>query len=163
MRTNLTLFENPNAFLRRFTSDLERFFGEVGLTRPFPTDKPATEWMPNIDIIEKKGTLIVRADLPGLMPKDVTVEATDELLTIKGERKTDLEETKEGVYRKERIYGSFFRSIPLPEGVKPDELKATFANGVLEITMPVPTAAKAIPPRRIEVLTPPAEKAKTAA
>jgi HSP20 family protein len=165
MRTrNLMLFDDAGHLLGRFTKDIERFFDAFGLARSV-AEKPllkGAEWIPDVDIVEKDGTLAIRADLPGMTHKDVTVEVSDNMLTIKGERKTDVEEKRDGIYRQERTYGSFFRVFPLPEAIKPDDVKATFSNGVLEVTMPVP-AAKAIQPRRIEVLAPAPEKAKTAA
>jgi len=165
MRTrNLTLFENPVDMLGRFTKDMERFFETFGMATPI-AGKPAltaAEWIPAVDVVEKDGVLAIRADLPGMTRKDVSVELTDNLLTIKGERKTDVEEKKDGIYRQERTYGSFFRTFPLPETIKPEDVKATFTNGVLEVTVPVPVA-KAINPRRIEVLEPAPEKTKTAA
>jgi HSP20 family protein len=77
-------------------------------------------------------------DLPGLKRDDVKVELTEGLLTISGERKEEKEEKREGYYRSERSYGSFFRQIPLPEGAKTDTAKAEFNDGVLEITMQAP-------------------------
>jgi HSP20 family protein len=165
---DLTLFTNPTTFLRRFTTDMERFFDAFATSRPFAAETPLPDprFVPNVDIVEKDGVLAIRADLPGLTKKDISVEITDEMLTIKGERKTDLEETKDGVYRMERTYGSFYRAFPMPQGVKPEDVKATFANGVLELTMPLPTAAQAVKPRKIDVIEPApekADKAKTAA
>jgi HSP20 family protein len=80
----------------------------------------------------------VRADVPGLSKDDLTVEVGEDQLTIQGERKYDHEEEREGVYRSERSYGSFYRQIPLPSGVNAEEASADFRNGVLEITMPAP-------------------------
>jgi HSP20 family protein len=162
--TDLTLFENPLHLLNRFNRDMERLFDGFARLRPIG-EKPlpgAVEWIPNVDIVEKDGVLAIRADLPGMTQKDVTVEVIDNTLTIKGERKTDVEEKHDGIYRQERTYGSFLRTFPMPESIKADDVKATFANGVLEVKVPVPVA-KAIKPRRIEVLEPPKEKAKTAA
>ena len=80
----------------------------------------------------------MRADLPGLKKDEVKVELTNDLLTISGERKEEKEEKREGYYRSERRYGSFFRQIPLPEGAKTDTAKAKFTDGVLEVTMQAP-------------------------
>ena len=96
-------------------------------------------WAPQVEVLEKNGQSIVRADLPGLDKNDVKVEVTDDGLTIRGERKQESEEKKEGYYRSERCYGSFYRLIPLPEGVQGDRASASFKNGVLEVTMPTPT------------------------
>ena len=89
-------------------------------------------------IFVREGELVVRADLPGLTKDDVKVEVTDDAIQISGERKSEHEEKGEGYYRSERSYGSFYRSIPLPEGVNADSANATFRNGVLEISMQAP-------------------------
>jgi HSP20 family protein len=93
--------------------------------------------MPQIEVLQTNGDLMVKAELPGLTKEDVKVELTDKALTISGERKEEKEEKREGFYRTERNYGRFFRQIPLPEGVKTDEANAVFRNGVLEVTVPV--------------------------
>ena len=92
---------------------------------------------------------MVRADLPGLNKDDVKVEVTDDMLKIAGERREEHEENHEGYRHGERRYGRFFRSIPLPEGVKAEDVRATFHNGVLEVTMPAPQPEQR--GRRIEV------------
>jgi HSP20 family protein len=167
MRTqDLTLFDNPINVLRRFTSDMERLFDSFATRRPLNADArllPEPHWIPSVDIVEKNGVLAIRADLPGVTRKDVTVEVTEDLLTIKGERKSDVEDRHDGIYRQERTFGSFFRAFPLPDPVKPEEVRATFVNGVLEVTMPLPVAAKVTKPRRIDVVEPVADKAKSAA
>jgi HSP20 family protein len=153
MNTQL-LTETPFGLLRRMTTDIERLFDEVALDRPIvglPRLLGDARWVPTVDVFEKNGSLIVRADLPGLTKKDVNVEVTDHQLTIQGERKTEFEETREGVYRQERAYGSFYRAIPLPEDIKPEDVKATFANGVLEVAMPLPSAKQLPKPRHVEV------------
>jgi HSP20 family protein len=81
---------------------------------------------------------VVRADLPGLKREDVNIEVRDDELILSGERRSEHEESEGGYYRSERSYGSFYRSIPLPEGVDADTAKARFDNGVLEITMQAP-------------------------
>jgi HSP20 family protein len=94
--------------------------------------------MPAIEVTEREGNLVVRADLPGIKKEDVKIEMTPEALIIRGERKQEHEEKKEGYYRSERTYGQFHRSIPLPEGADLDKAKAEFKDGVLEVTVPVP-------------------------
>ena len=86
----------------------------------------------------RNSELVVRADLPGLTKDDVKVYVTEDGIMIQGERKREDEEEREGVYRSERSYASFRRVIPLPEGAITDQAKATFKDGVLEITMPAP-------------------------
>ena len=100
------------------------------------------QWVPPIEVFEREGQLVVRAELPGLNTKDITVEVMDDMLTISGERREEHEENREGYRVSERRYGHFFRSIPLPEGVKAEEVRAKFQNGVLEVTMPVPHQAQ---------------------
>jgi HSP20 family protein len=100
--------------------------------------RPGETWIPAIEIRHHGKDLIIRADLPGLTKNDVSVEATDDALVIQGARTWEREDESDGIYRSECSYGSFYRVIPLPHGSIPDQAKATFKNGVLEITMPGP-------------------------
>ena len=95
------------------------------------------EWSPQVEVTERDGQLVVRADLPGLNKDDVQVELRDEAIIIRGQRKQEREEKREGYYRSERSYGSFYRQIPLPKGIDTEKATANFNNGVLEVTMPV--------------------------
>jgi HSP20 family protein len=85
---------------------------------------------------EKDGNLIVETELPGILREAVKINCSDHTLTIQGETKKDEEEKREGYYRSERRYGSFYRSVALPEGVSAAKAKAEFKDGVLKITMP---------------------------
>lgn len=136
------VFVDPFALLGRMASDVDRMFDEFEwpVFRARGITKTAA-WSPNLDVFEKDNRLIARADLPGLKKEDVTVEVADGYLTISGERTHEAEEKKENFYRCEREYGSFYRTIPLPEDVKFEEVTATFENGVLEVR--VPLAARA--------------------
>lgn len=95
---------------------------------------------PHIESFIEEGKLTVRAELPGIDPKDVQVDVTGNVLTIMGKREEKFEEKKRHFLRREMTYGSFERSIELPEGVKADEIKATYHDGVLELMAPVPKA-----------------------
>ncbi len=96
------------------------------------------EWYPSIESYIKDRTLHVKADIPGVDPKDVDISIMGNELTIKGERKAERKEEKEGEYFFcETSYGSFERTVTLPEGVDTDKVHASYKNGVLEITMPV--------------------------
>lgn len=140
--------ENPFAFMRRFAGDMERFFEDFGSFRLSPMlrrdlwprvgEFGRAAWVPAVEVFERDGHFTVRADLPGLKKEEVKVEIVEGALTISGERKDEREERGEGFYRTERAYGSFFRRIPLPEGVRTAEAAATFKNGVLEVKMPSP-------------------------
>jgi len=163
--TNLTPSRrDPFALLRQMTPELDRLFEEPFWSRRWPfraLAAPAVGFMPEIDVFEKDNRLITKVDLPGMKKEDVKVEVTDGHLAISGERKTEAEETKEDHYRCEREYGSFYRAVPLPEGVTLDDVKATFADGVLEVSVPLPavTAAKV---RKVEIQEP-AKASKPAA
>ena len=95
--------------------------------------------------------MVIRADLPGLTKDDVDIEVTDEAITLKGEAHQGARRGEGGLYRVERAYGGFCRAIPLPDGIKPEEVKATFKNGVLEVTAPLPAATKKPKARRVEI------------
>jgi HSP20 family protein len=121
----------------------------------------ARAWSPTIEVFEKDNRLVTKVDLPGLEKEDVKVEVTDGHLSISGERKREVEEKKKNVYRSEREYGSFYRAVPLPEGVKLEDVKATFADGVLEVSVPLPTRSEA-KIHKVEIQEP-AKGAKSAA
>jgi HSP20 family protein len=147
---------DPFALLRRMTSELDRAFEESAWPSfqwPVFRDKQVIEaanWVPGIDVFEKDNRLVTRIDLPGVKKEDVKVEVTEGQLAITGERKSEAEEKKDRFYRCERAYGSFYRTVPLPEGVKAEEVKATFADGVLEVSVPLP--AKVEPrPTKVEI------------
>jgi HSP20 family protein len=123
---------NPFALMRQFTDEMDRAFARI------PNGGAA--WRPTIEVKEKDGKLVVTAELPGLKKEDVKVNVVGNALTLEGERKAEQEEKREGYYHTERSYGRFFRSIPLPEGVKPEQAAAHFKDGVLEVTVPLPEA-----------------------
>ncbi len=134
--------------LRSMHNEMDRLF-----ERFFGLEIPGREtkvWMPSIESFVKDGKLVVRAEIPGVDPKDLDVSMTEHELVIKGERKHEKETKEENYAYREIAYGAFERHLPLPEGVKADELKAKFSNGILEITVPVPTISKA---RKIEIET----------
>jgi HSP20 family protein len=156
---------NPFGMMRRFTKDMERLFEDFEGFR-FPRFFDRTEfkdfiWMPQIEVRQTNGDLMVKAELPGLTKDDVKVELTGEALTISGERKEEKEEQGEGFYRTERNYGRFFRQIPLPEGVKTDKANAILRNGVLEVTVPVVKTESNT--RKLEIKEAPEKQMKAAA
>jgi HSP20 family protein len=139
---------SPFSFMRRFSEQMDRLFGDFGFGRSLApsfggevgrlADLESSLWSPQVEVLERGKQLIVRADLPGLTKDDIDVDITDDSIVIRGERRQEREENEEGYYRSERSYGSFYREIPLPEGVNASEANATFRNGVLEIAMPAP-------------------------
>jgi len=141
-------WEDPFRALDRFASEMDRIFDSFGFGRSlmprrggWTSSGMGTEvnsWMPEIEFYQRNNELVVRADLPGLKKDDVKVDITDQAITIHGERRQEQQSEQGGVYRTERSYGSFYRQIPLPEGTITDQAKATFKNGVLEVTVPSP-------------------------
>jgi HSP20 family protein len=95
-------------------------------------------WSPQVEVRERGNNIVVRADLPGLSRDDVDIEIDNDSLIIRGERHNDWEDEQEGYYRSERSYGTFYRAIPLPDGIDPNACNATFKDGVLEVTLPRP-------------------------
>jgi HSP20 family protein len=109
-------------------------------------------WYPQIEVSERGGNLVVCADLPGTRKEDVHLEIHDDYLVLEGERRQEQEQNEGGWYRSERSYGHFYRTIPLPEGVNPEQAKANFKDGVLEVTIPLPPREQRQPQgRRIEI------------
>ncbi len=139
----------PFQMLRRFARDFDLFFDRFGHDRIFEFEAMPTLWSPDVEVLQRDDHLVVKADLPGLKKDEITIEMTDTALVLKGERTREEEEKKEGFYRSERSYGSFHRTIPLPEGAKLDEAKAVMRDGVLEVTVPVPRAD--VKTRRLEI------------
>jgi HSP20 family protein len=146
---------SPSTALQRFADEIDRMFDDFGLGRrwrmaPTSIDTGLDLWAPDIDVYQKDDQLVIKADLPGLSKDEVSVDITDDAVTIQGERKTERREEREGYYATERGYGSFCRVIPLPEGAITEQAKANFSNGVLEVSLPAPPAAAA-KGRRLEI------------
>jgi len=161
---------NPLEFAQLMTSEMDRIFETFGTAGGAATRQlggqrgPAlaagqprrgatglTGFTPQIEVLQRGNELVVRADLPGLRADDVTVELEDGLLTISGERREEAEDRREGFYHTERRYGSFYRAIPLPEGVSEEQINASFRDGVLEVTVPLPAAQEQPRARRIPI------------
>ena len=120
-----------------------------------------TEWAPAIDAVTKNGDVVIRAELPGVKQEDVDITLHDNVLTISGERRAEQEEEEEeeeergGYHIRERRYGSFRRSVSLPEGIDESKISARYEDGVLEVT--VQGAAVAREPKRIQIQGPSGE------
>ncbi len=136
--TTWTPFKELTPFrdFERMRRDMDRLWGsffEGSLKKG--TDGEA-QWLPSLDISETSNDLVVKAELPGMDPKDIDISLNDGMLTIKGERKQEKQEKEENYHLIERSYGSFCRSVKLPKEVKHDKVKASFRNGVLKIVLP---------------------------
>jgi HSP20 family protein len=135
---------SPFRTLERFADEVTRIFDDFGLGRAWsrvPAASDLLAWAPRVDVTQHEDELVIRADLPGLEKDDVKVNVAEDAVTIHGERHRAQEEERDGVYRTERNYGTFYRTIPLPAGTVTDQAKASFKNGVLEIRMPAAQSA----------------------
>ena len=135
----MALLMKPEPFTREIDRVFDAFFGQSDQGR---------RWVPPMDLVEVEDHFVLKADLPGLGEGDVDIEVQDGALTISGERKAEHEQHEKGWYRIERSFGSFNRSLTLPDGVDPDRIEASFNDGVLVVRIPKPEERK---PRRIEI------------
>jgi HSP20 family protein len=143
---------SPFSFMRRFSEEMDRLFedfgfGERGRAGGLPTlfggeRGMRSSWMPQIEVAEREGKLVVSADLPGMKKEDVKVSINDDVLTIQGERRAERKREEQGYFSSERSYGSFFRTLRLPQGVNAENATCTFRDGVLEITMDAPQRSR---------------------
>jgi HSP20 family protein len=136
---------SPLRALERFADEIDSVFDDFGLGRNWLASRRALRarrsadiWMPQVEISQQNHELVVRADLPGMKKDDISIDVTDDEISISGERRQEQETEHDGVYRSERSYGTFSRTIRLPEGAMTDQAKATFKDGVLEIRVPAP-------------------------
>src|SRR3954468_10636619 len=117
----------PLRELTTLQNEMNRLFGSV-IDTPSQQSNGGTlrRWMPAMDLVETGDHFVLRADLPGLSEQDVNIEGEDRVLTVSGERKAAPEARKEGYHRVERAFGAFSRSLPLPEGIDPEAVEASF-------------------------------------
>ena len=123
---------NPN---RWFDFPFDRVFEDMW-GRGVPEAPTAEAWAPRVDIREDKDAVLLTAALPGVSKDDVTVELENGVLTISGEKKSEKTENENGIYRSERVYGSFKRSFTVPDSLDAGKIEAEYANGVLKLVLP---------------------------
>lgn len=143
----------PFSVMRRISDEMDRLFENFGMGRGLFESEPdqgrswdvgnygasaPSMWSPHIEVCERNGKLLIQADLPGMKRDDVHVRVEDDEVIIQGERRQEQSQNQSGYYRSERSYGSFYRTIPLPEGINADSANATFRDGVLEIELDAP-------------------------
>jgi len=133
-------FRELSSMRREIDRIMDRFFDTDRITEGM--------WLPDVDVSETPEEIVVKADIPGIDEKDLSVTLSGDNLIIKGERKEEKEEKGKHFHRIERSYGSFQRSIPLPVAVETDKIDATYNNGVLEIHLPKTAEAK---PKQIKI------------
>ena len=143
----------PFAMMRDMQEQVDRWFNRIGVGNWMSPSswtssagnwisrgaEQAGDWAPAIDAFQRGHEFVIRADVPGMTRNDLNVEIGDDAITIRGERRNELQEEREGMYWSERSYGSFSRVIPLPPGAISDSAKANFSNGVLEVVIQAPS------------------------
>ena len=127
---------------------MNRMFDDAG--RGWRNDEPAatTTWSPSVDIFETEGEIVVKAELPGMERKDITLHLENNVLTLRGERKFEKETKDENYHRIERSYGNFSRSFSIPATVDGEKIRADYKDGVLSIALPKKEQAK---PKQINI------------
>jgi len=139
--------KNPMALLDNLKKEMDRWFGDffrtddIMKTEDFFDDAGLGRY-PSVDIEERDYSYIVRAEIPGMQKDDIHVEYNDGYLTIRGEKKFEHEEKKKNFHRIERSYGSFRRSVAIPEEIADEAIKGEYKNGVLELKLPIREPAK---------------------
>ncbi|RKH62672.1 Hsp20/alpha crystallin family protein [Corallococcus aberystwythensis] len=153
---------SPFGLLRRMLEDMDELFTGIGSRGLAARGGMMDEglWSPQVDVLERNGNLVVKADLPGMKQEDIHVELLNDMLVIEGERSFEVEEEQEieGVWSLERGTGCFRRAIPLPEGIDTETIEAHFENGVLEISLKLPEPVAQ--GKRIEVKRGPREQVR---
>ena len=141
----------PFRELAALQNEMGRWMNALGAATPGTGNNQQTStWLPAVDVWETENELVLSFDLPGIPEDQVSVELDDNVLTVSGRRERTNEESGDRFYRYERRFGSFSRSVTLPAGVKEDQIKANYTNGVLEIRVPKPEEQK---PKRIQIGT----------
>ncbi|MDI6765142.1 MAG: Hsp20/alpha crystallin family protein [Thermodesulfobacteriota bacterium] len=133
---------SPLREFERMRRDMDRLWDSFFEERPRRKIEEVAEWLPSLDVSETKNDLVVKAELPGMDPKDIDISLNEGILTIKGERKQEKEEKEENYHLIERSYGSFTRSFRLPREVKSEKISASYKDGVLKVTLPKSEEAK---------------------
>jgi HSP20 family protein len=138
-RSETDFGREPFAALRR---ELDRLFDDFG-AGALPSWNGNGQFLPEADYAETDKDIVVTAELPGVDEKDVEVTLNDDVLTIRGEKRSQRDEKNERYQLAERSYGSFERSMSVPRGIDADKIKATFDKGVLKVTLPKPAELQA--------------------
>jgi HSP20 family protein len=161
-------YGNPFDMLARMSEEMDRMFESFGFgspllgrgagaraTSPF-ANLPSwgggagamQGWSPRIEVCEREGKLLVQVDLPGVRKEDLSVQIEQDAIVIEGQRRQEQTSNERGYYHSERSYGSFYRTIPLPDGADDDNARARFRDGVLEVEVPMTRPTRG---RRLEI------------
>ena len=145
---SLTRYE-PWGLLNQLHQDLDSLFGDrFGKALEQETQTATSDWVPAVDVQELEDRYVIHADVPGVDAKDIEIHMENGVLTIKGERKSEREEEKEGYKRVERVRGTFFRRFSMPDTADAEHISAKSENGVLVVTIP---KQEKVQPKRIQV------------
>ena len=142
----------PFSIMRRISDEMDRFFENFGMGRSLMSGGESGQWgeqgyggrsmpsmwSPHVEVSERDGKLLIEADLPGMKREDINVQIEQDAIVIQGERNAHQTSNQGGYYRSERSYGTFYRTIPLPEGTNADSAQASFRDGVLQIELDAP-------------------------
>ncbi|MGB5156312.1 Hsp20/alpha crystallin family protein [Desulfobacterium sp. N47] len=139
---------DPFVSMTNFQDQINRIFDDVMRSKDVEDDVNLCTWKPAVDIYNDNGSINIKAELPGVDKKDVSVDIKDNTITIKGERIINNQTKEENYYRRERKSGSFYRAFTLPYAVNADSVKAKFKDGMLKIEILKPEEEK---PRQISV------------
>ena len=141
---------DPFRDLNLLQDRMNRLFDDAG--RGWRADEPAatTTWSPAVDIFETEGEIVVKAELPGMERKDITLHLENNVLSLRGERKFEKETKDENYHRIERSYGAFSRSFAIPATVDEEKIRAEYKDGVLNIVLPKKEQAR---PKQIKIAT----------
>lgn len=137
----------PWQLVNRLNRQIDQIFGD-SFAAPAANGAGTVDWVPSVDVHEEQDKFVVRADLPGVESKDISITAENGVLTLRGTRRIERSESQRGFERLERVEGAFLRRFTLPENVQESQIKARHVNGVLEVTLPKSPAPE---PRRISV------------
>jgi HSP20 family protein len=132
-------------FQREMDQLMHRFFSDVDQEG---NSKQLTSWTPRVDVEEDDKQFLVKADIPGVDPKDVDISIQDNSLVLRGHKKEEKEEKKKNYHRVERFEGQFYREIGLPRGIDADKIQAKSANGVVTISIPKKAEAQ---PKKVAI------------
>ncbi len=132
----------PFKEMERMRNEMDRLWESFMEGKPGRRTEEISRWVPSLDLSETKDSYIVKAEIPGMEPKDIDISLQADLLTIRGEKKQEKEEKEENYHFIERSYGSFSRSIRLPQEIKGNKIKASYKEGILKVILPKSEEAK---------------------
>jgi HSP20 family protein len=149
---------DPFEMFETFQDEMARLWGQTWPFGSWPLARRAAKmtegaalWAPRVDVFEKNGDFVVKAELPGAKKEEIEVTLDQGDLVIRGQKKAETEVKEETYYRMEQSYGSFFRRLALPFETTAEQIKATYADGILEIRIPKPAAETQPTPQTITV------------